>query len=143
MRLEVHRVKFYSESTLGSLFVNGQLFCSTLEDRVRAGGVKVQDETAIPAGTYNVIVNMSQRFGKLMPRLEDVPMFTGILIHSGNDHTNTHGCILVGSEIDGPDHIHGGSVTFPVLLTEIKNALDAGEKVSITITNDAPIYNGD
>ncbi|MCJ7676847.1 MAG: DUF5675 family protein, partial [Anaerolineales bacterium] len=76
--------RWYSDrSTIGSLRF-GDFSCFTLEDRVREPGIKVQDKTAILAGRYKVVVDFSQRFQRRMPLLLDVPMFTGIRIHSGN-----------------------------------------------------------
>jgi hypothetical protein len=43
----------------------------------------VAHETAIPAGRYRVIINRSERFGRMLPRLLEVPGFDGILIHPG------------------------------------------------------------
>lgn len=85
--------------TVGTLYVNGERFCDTLEDRVRdlAGGeVKVPGETAIPEGVYKVIVNRSPKFGRDLPRLLDVPQFEGVLIHWGNSAEDSAGYILVG-----------------------------------------------
>lgn len=80
--------------TIGKLYINGKYFCDTLEDVVRE--TKIPNETAIPPGTYKVIVNMSPRFKRLLPRLLNVPGFDGILIHRGNTPSDTSGCILVG-----------------------------------------------
>jgi hypothetical protein len=140
MILSLHRQSSNESATLGRLFVNDDFECVTLEDVVRCiaddGSGKVQDATAIPAGTYPVIINMSPRLGRPMMRLLDVPHFDGILIHSGNDDVDTHGCILVGQVVDGPDHIHGGSLALPMLQAQVANALAAGEDVSIVITDD-------
>lgn len=86
------------ERTLGKLYINKEFFCSTIEDKYRdlSKEKKVYGETCIPFGTYKVIINMSPKYGRLMPRLLDVPHFDGILIHSGNTEKDSAGCILVG-----------------------------------------------
>jgi len=87
------------EYTIGSLLIDGEYFCDTLEDKVRvlnSASDKIFGKTAIPAGTYKVVVNYSPKFKRRLPRLLDVPYFEGILIHRGNEAEHTHGCILVG-----------------------------------------------
>lgn len=84
--------------TLGKLYINKEFFCSTIEDKYRdlSKEKKVYGETCIPYGTYKVIINKSPKYGRLMPRLLDVPHFDGILIHSGNTEQDSAGCIIVG-----------------------------------------------
>jgi hypothetical protein len=94
MKLLLKRNKFLDDRTLGELYIDGVYFCKTLEDKVRPQ--KIQNETAIPAGTYNVIVNESPKFKRFLPRLLDVPNFSGVLIHAGNTPADTQGCVLVG-----------------------------------------------
>lgn len=98
MRLRLERTYKCETYTIGKLFIDDVYYCDTLEDKVRDLPVepKVMHETAIPAGTYNVIVNLSPRFKRELPRLLNVPFFDGILIHRGNTDKDTSGCILVG-----------------------------------------------
>jgi hypothetical protein len=72
--------------------------CFVLEDTVRAPGVKIQNETAIPAGRFRVIVDWSNRFKKYAFHILNVPDFTGIRMHSGNTDQDTDGCLLVGRD---------------------------------------------
>ena len=44
---------------------------------------------------YKVQVNLSPRFGTLMPLLIDVPGRTGIRIHGGTKPEHSSGCILI------------------------------------------------
>ena len=91
--------------TLG-LLATGASTYSTVEDQVRPnmyvtqqGKVvgKVDGETAIPAGTYEIIDTYSPRFKKNMLRLVNVKTHEGVLIHAGNTALDSSGCILVGT----------------------------------------------
>ncbi len=96
MELYLHRKIFTQKSTIGEIGEKDNFLCFSLEDVVRGPGVKVPGKTAIPPGRYEIIIDYSNRFKKLMPHVLNVPMFEGIRIHSGNDAGDTEGCILVG-----------------------------------------------
>lgn len=136
MKLKVERRFLSSEYTIGRLEVDGIYFCDTLEDRVRdlSQEKKVPGETAIPAGKYQVIVNISPRFKRKLPRLLDVPGFEGVLIHRGNTPQDTAGCILVGE-----NKIKGkviNSTPYEIKLTAmIEREQSAGESIVIEIVD--------
>lgn len=134
MLLEVKRWPSSTLCTLGELFLNGAHFCYTLEDIVRPDGVKVFGRTAIPAGGYDLTITFSNRFGKRMPLIENVPGFSGVRIHCGNTAQDTEGCILLG---DGTakDMVVGSRVAFDRLFALLAAAYDAGEQIRITITD--------
>lgn len=108
MRLELKRIAKRDEYTVGRLYIDGEYFCDTLEDRVRdlTKEAKVYGKTAIPEGTYGVTLRVqSPRFSQkrqydfcrgYLPRLLNVKNFQGVLIHCGNTAADTDGCILVG-----------------------------------------------
>lgn len=104
MKLTLKRIALRPTYTIGRLYIDGEYFCDTCEDKVRdtnKNGMfdeekKVYGETAIPYGTYRVILSMSSRFKRVLPLLLDVPEFSGIRIHSGNTADDSLGCILVG-----------------------------------------------
>jgi hypothetical protein len=94
MVITIKRLYKTDTSIIGELLVNGIFECFTLEDIERP--VKIKGETAIPKGTYRVIINESNRFKRQLPLLLNVPGFEGVRIHSGNSNHDTEGCILVG-----------------------------------------------
>lgn len=107
--------------TEGKLYLDGVYFCDTIEDEERVK--KIQDKTAIPKGKYSVIINMSNRFKKLMPLLLNVPNYTGVRIHSGNTSEDTEGCILVGKKLkDG--FITKSRDTFKLLMKKLEGQKD-------------------
>lgn len=57
MKLKVERLWKKATYTVGRLYVDGKLYCNTLEDVVRDldKEEKVPGKTAIPAGTYKVV----------------------------------------------------------------------------------------
>lgn len=106
MELKLKRIFFSETYTIGKLYINDVYFCDTIEDVNRdknkdgdlsdVGEGKVMHKTCIPFGNYDVIVNQSTRFKRLLPRILNVPHFDGILIHNGVDENSSSGCIIVG-----------------------------------------------
>ena len=152
MKLKLLRLRKGAPSTPGALFVNGLFECYTLEDMVRddpnpetpQNEAKVMKETAIPAGTYKVIINESPKFKRMMMRLLEVPGFDGILIHGGNTVEDSAGCILVGNGIGknvvmsrAIDAILAGTSTPALnsLQAKVHAALVDGEEVMIQIVD--------
>lgn len=148
--IEMFLDRFYKgkQYTIGRLYINGKYFCDTLEDIDRGltqdmplediKRIKKPGITAIPAGTYKITLDViSPKFSKYnqykyidgkLPRLIDVPGFSGILIHIGNYHTSTDGCILVGKNtVKGA--VMNSTDTFKALYDILKENKD-----NITIT---------
>ena len=106
MNITLNRIAKKAKYTIGKLYINDQYFCDTLEDTDRGltqsmteqqiVSKKVYGETAIPTGTYRIIISYSNKFKKQMPLLLNIPGFAGIRIHSGNTEKDSLGCILVG-----------------------------------------------
>jgi len=92
--------------TKGVLFFENETICDTLEDIVRDRNAdgdlddqdegKVYGETAIPYGTYELVVTYSPKFKRKMTLIKDVKHFKGIRIHWGRSIKQSLGCLLVG-----------------------------------------------
>jgi len=92
MKLRLVRVSEHNNATLGVLCLDGRPMFVTLEDAWRDNERMI---SCIPKGTYKVIWHKSPKFGNVF-KVVDVPGRSDILIHAGNTHNDTHGCILLG-----------------------------------------------
>lgn len=119
MKLLLKRITKTNNSTIGELYINGVFQCYTLEDKERE--VKIKNETAIPKGTYKVIINRSNRFKIDLPLLLNVPNFEVVRIHTGNSNHDTEGCILVG-QTRSTDFIGNSRKAFKNLFDKMKLA---------------------
>lgn len=90
--LKLVRVSEYKDATLGVLCINARPMFVTLEDRWFDNEKQI---SCIPAGKYTIRLHDSPKFGKVY-QVCDVPERSHILIHAGNTHHDTHGCILLG-----------------------------------------------
>lgn len=142
LRLLVDRKWKKDTYTIGRLYVDGVLWCNTLEDKDRGltskmntediKKIKVYGETAIPTGKYQVTYSYSPKFKRYLPRVNDVPCYTGILIHNGSTDKNTSGCVLVGeNKIKG--QLVNSTYWMNKLCERIKDAVNHGEIVTIEI----------
>lgn len=126
------------DCTISECYVDGVYECFILEDQVRevegepVEKWKVKGETAIPKGTYGVIVNESTRFKRLLPLLRGVPGFSGVRIHPGNTSEDTEGCLLPG-RTRTEWSVGESKVAFGQLFDKIKAAIDEGDSVTLEI----------
>lgn len=133
-KLTLWRKWFSTQSTIGELYVGGIFECFTLEDRIRARGIKIYGRTAIPEGVYPYIIDYSQRFARMMPHILNVPGFSGVRIHPGNTAAATEGCILVGLQ-RGVDRIISSRLAYDALFLRL---VGDGGKGEIEIANVNP-----
>ena len=143
MNLFLDRIYRTEKSTIGKLYVDGTFQCFILEDADRGlkqnqmaleeiQKRKLKGVTCIPSGNYDIIINMSTRFKRLLPLLVNVPGYSGIRIHPGNTAENTEGCLLPG-EGRAADAVINSRKAFDALFTRMQLAFDSGEKITIEI----------
>lgn len=156
MQLTVRRQYKKDAYTIGTLYIDGDKFCDTLEDKDRGlfknmpistiKELKVYGQTAIPTGCYKITLDVvSNKFsqypfyqevcnGKL-PRLLDVPGFDGILLHVADGSKGADlllGCIGIGeNKIKGG--LLNGKDVFRRLYTILQEALERNEEITINI----------
>lgn len=136
MEMKLNRDILTAISSMGILTIDGTHECFTLEDedrKLEAGGEKVFAKTAIPRGHYKVELDWSPKYGRDMPHVQNVPGFTGIRIHAGNQAEDTEGCILVGRSRN-ENWLRDSKIAFDALLQKLNVAWAAGEEVWIEIT---------
>jgi len=149
MYIYVHRHYLGSTYTIGRMYVNGEYYCDSLEDKDRGlsksltlernKAMKVYGKTAIPIGVYQVGLHKWTKYNIVVPILQNVPAFEGILIHNGKNENNTEGCILVGENtIKG--QLTNGYRYMTDLTNMIRKAIRSGESVKIEIGWSRPPY---
>lgn len=146
MKLYLERTDFTEESTIGSLYEEitihdckeMKFLCYILEDKCRqefgqpfTADMKVDGETAIPYGTYEITITYSPAFKRQLPLLNNVPLYSGIRIHAGNRSVNSRGCLLCGSTKD-KDFVGNSKVTLNKLMGILEERLKT-EKVFLEI----------
>jgi len=122
VNLLVERDTYRSYSTEGKLSIDGVFECFTLELPLGDG----MPGSAVPEGTYAVIVYPSPHFGRLMPLLSGVPGRSDIEIHFGNYPDNTRGCILLG-ESRGLNFVSDSRQAFDDFWAKTQGAMEAGD----------------
>lgn len=159
MKLKLIRTAKKEKYTIGHLYMQDKqnkqwiYLCDTIEDKDRKldqsmseaniAKLKVKHQTAIPTGTYKIVMNVvsgtfakKQKYkdfcqGKL-PRLSYVKGFSGILIHAGIDQDSSSGCIIVGqNKVVGK--VINSWETFQKVYRLLKAAADRSESITLTI----------
>ena len=143
MYIQLVRLKDDGMATIGTVSVNGEFECFSLEDTHNEP--KIFGKTRIPAGTYNIKLrnegSMTKKYAKKyanhrgMLWLQNVDNFEYVYIHIGNNETNTDGCLLFGLNCvtQGRQRIEASALAYARFYGKALEAFDAGEPVTIQI----------
>ena len=152
--LRLTRVSDNGQTTIGRLYLNGKFLCHTCEDTRRRYELsqhdplwepKIKGKTCIVSGEFDLIDRRHggffnryiKRFASIdhegMVEVKDVLQFTDVLIHCGNTHRDTHGCILVGTKRND-DFVAASSATYRRVYPLIYNIVKYG-KLKLIVTD--------
>ena len=132
VNLLIIRDTFTEKSTIGTLFINGELFCDTLENPYINNERNI---SCIPEGQYKVRLRLARESASrdyLHLLVQDVPNRDWILFHRGNTAKDTSGCILVGNGRE-QDAVENSRLAMDLVIKEILNL--GGENINLIIKN--------
>lgn len=142
MEILLIRENFTDEYTEGKLFINGVYVCDTIEDCDRnltddmseeeILKKKVYGKTCIPYGRYKLIIDWSNKYGKMLIHILNVKAFDGIRIHSLNSADSSSGCIGPGVRT-APGWVSKSRDTYKKVHKIVEDALKRLDEVHITI----------
>ncbi len=132
INLLIIRDTFTEQSTIGKLYLNGELFCDTLENPWLNNQKNI---SCIPKGEYKVRLRTARESATrdyLHLLVEDVPNRSYILFHRGNTAKDTRGCILVGQSRE-QNRVNNSRIAMDLLIKEILHL--GGEEINLIIKN--------
>lgn len=139
---------------ISHIYIDGVYFCDAIEDYDRGldegmdlatiKRIKIASKTAIPTGHYTVKMGVeSPTFRKkeyylqfcrgMVPRLDPVKGYSGILLHPGIDENSSAGCVIVG-ENKQVGKVINSKKTFERLYAKFWEAFERGETIEYIIT---------
>ena len=126
------REDFTDKSTIGTLYINGDRICDTLENPYLDNKPNI---SSIPLGEYSVRLRLARESASrdyLHLLVQSVPYRKYILFHVGNYPTQTKGCILVGLT-RGNNFVKNSKDAMSFLMEEIVTL--GGENINLIIKN--------
>lgn len=153
MELKVERKWKKPTYTIGNLYVDGVFLCNVLEDKDRGltqdmstteiYKKKVYGSTCVPAGRYRIDMNRisskfknrgwAAKYGGRVPHVENVPCWTAVLWHPGNDPSCTQGCLLPGFNKQKGKVLDSQKCFFKLMDEYLEPARMRGEEIWMTI----------
>ena len=151
MKLKIVRKWPKASYVIGVFYVSGARLSNSLEDTDRGleqrmpvgkiNQIKIKGKTAIPKGTYKVILSVSPKFkdrvwgrkyNGLVPEILDVKGFSSVRIHPGNRASDTEGCPLIGDNT-AVGRLTNSTNRYYGLMDKLVPAWEKGEEITLEI----------
>lgn len=152
LELLIERYDYGKDYTQGRVFVDGMYFGESMEPYSRhlsnsmplseIKKKKIAGKTAIPTGRYKVTLAVSSRlknrsyakkYGGKFPLLNNVPGFSGILLHPLNRGPESAGCLGVGEYFKPGLIARATQGHYDLMDYYLVPAINKGQEVYITI----------
>lgn len=152
LSIKLKRFAKKSSYTIGHFIIQDKVICDSIEDRDRGlsnnmsledvKAIKVYGETAIPVGTYKITLGASSKFKNrpwckrydgLVPIINNVRGFSGVLIHPLNTAEDSLGCIGPGYNTVKGKVTNSTGAYYILMDNYILPAIKNNEEVYLTI----------
>lgn len=131
----VRKTKQYGETTLGQLTINGIAKSWFVLEPGGPDSTTAGSDKRIKAGRYKLVPYSSKRYPGVY-ELQNVPGRSKILIHVGNYHENTEGCLMPGKKwgvlADKHYYVRESKKALNEIFSEIVNS----KLIYVVITNE-------
>ena len=126
------REDFTDKSTIGTLYIQGNRICDTLENPYLDNKTNI---SSIPLGEYPVRLRLARESASkdyLHLLIQNIEGRSMVLVHSGNYPRQTKGCVLVGLT-RGNNFVKNSKDAMSFLMEEILTL--GGENINLIIKN--------
>ena len=133
------REDFTDKSTIGTLYIQGNRICDTLENPYLDNKPNI---SSIPLGEYSVRLRLARESASkdyLHLLIENVEGRSYVLVHTGNYPRDSFGCILVGLT-RGNNFVKNSKDAMSFLMEEIVTL--GGENINLIIKKKRQWENG-
>ncbi|SON52944.1 DUF5675 family protein [Vibrio tapetis] len=134
VKLNLNRTKQMGETTLGKLTIEGVSKSWFVLEPAGPDSITENSDKRIKAGSYRLLPYSSPKYPNVY-ELQNVPGRTFILIHAGNYHKDTLGCLMPGKiwgSVAKSQYYVGNSKS---ALKEIFSEIVNYKKITIVISN--------
>ncbi|MGR5150171.1 DUF5675 family protein [Photobacterium alginatilyticum] len=132
--INVKRIKQLGETTLGKLTIEGKSKSWFVLEPSGPDSIAEGSDKRIKSGTYTVMPYSSPKYPNVY-ELQNVPGRSYILIHSGNYHKDTLGCLMPGKTWGCVSEKHYYVGNSKAALKEISAEISQYQYIQIRITN--------
>ncbi|EGQ9884154.1 TPA: hypothetical protein RQJ38_004424 [Vibrio vulnificus] len=134
VKLNLKRTKQMGETTLGQLTIEGVSKSWFVLEPAGPDSITEGSDKRIQAGTYKLLPYSSPKYPNVY-ELQNVLGRTFILIHAGNYHKDTLGCLMPGKTWGVVAKSHYSVGNSKSALKEIISEIENYKKITINISN--------
>lgn len=144
MDVLIIRTKFDEKWTQSHMYINDSYICDVIEpfdsgiynsdkkDTILSMKKKY-GKIAIGYGVYSIALQYSSHFKRVLPYLNNVNGFSGIMQHNGNDVSASRGCQILGEVSNKDGYVVNSKNTVDDVVKRYSDAIESGDEIILTV----------